>query len=191
MNESKTGSGRTWWIIGLGFVLAWGLILMFFGPNQGLGTPQLGDGGGAQKAAFDWTLLDLNDAPVDFSQYKGRTVFLTIWATWCPPCVAELPAIATLAENPRLKEKDVAFVCVSTDESSAALRRFMRDKNWPMTVLRATELPDVFLTEGIPATFLIAPDGRIAASEVGAARWDDPSVVEFLERLAPPAVVKR
>ena len=67
----------------------------------------------------------------------------------------------------------------------------MRDKKWPMTVLRATELPDVFLTDGIPATFLIAPDGRIAASEVGAARWDDPSVVEFLERLAAPAVVKR
>ena len=103
--------------------------------------------------------------------------------------MAELPAIATLAANPRLK--DVAFVCVSTDESPEVLRRFVRDKKWPMTVLRSTELPDVFLTDGIPATFLIAPDGRIAASEVGAARWDDPSVVEFLERLASPAVVKR
>ncbi len=189
MTESKTGAGRTWWIIGLGFVVAWCLILMFAGPRRGLGTPRLVDTGVDRPAHFDWKLSDLNDAPVDFARYKGRIVFLNIWATWCPPCVAELPAIATLAANPRLK--DVAFICVSTDESSAILRRFMRDKEWPMTILRATELPDVFLTEGIPATFLIAPDGRIAASEVGAARWDDPSVVEFLERLAPPGVVKR
>jgi thiol-disulfide isomerase/thioredoxin len=189
MSESKTASSRTWWMIALGFVVAWCLILAFVGPRHGLGTPRLVDQGAARMAQFDWKLSDLNDAPVDFAQYKGRTVFLNIWATWCPPCVAELPAIATLAANPRLK--DVAFVCVSTDESSAALQRFLRDKKWPMTVLRATKLPDVFLTEGIPATFLIAPDGRIAASEVGAARWDDPSVVEFLERLARPAVVKR
>jgi thiol-disulfide isomerase/thioredoxin len=189
MNESKTGAGRIWWIIGLGFVLAWGLILMFAGPRPGLGTPRLADAGGDRMARFDWKLTDLDGAPVDFARYKGRTVFLNIWATWCPPCVAELPAIATLAANPRLK--DVAFVCVSTDESPEVLRRFMRDKEWPMTILRATELPDVFLTDGIPATFLIAPDGRIAASEVGAARWDDPSVVEFLEQLASPAVVRR
>ncbi len=189
MTESKTGAKRTWWIIGLGFAVAWGLILIFAGPRQGLGTPRLVNPGDDRKARYDWKLSDLNDAPVDFAQYKGRTVFLNIWATWCPPCVAELPAIATLAANPRLK--DVAFVCVSTDESSAVLKRYMRDKTWPMTVLRATELPEVFLTDGIPATFLIAPDGRIAASEVGAARWDDPSVVEFLEGLAPPAVVKR
>ncbi len=189
MTESKTGAVRTWWIIGLGFAVAWCLILIFVVPRQGLGTPRLDNPGAGRPAQFDWKLSDLNDAPVDFARYKGRTVFLNIWATRCPPCVAELPAIATLAANPRLKE--VAFVCVSTDESPEVLRRFVRDKKWPMTVLRATELPDVFLTEGIPATFLIAPDGRIAASEVGAARWDDPSVVKFLERLASPAVVKR
>jgi hypothetical protein len=53
-----------------------------------------------------------------------------------------------------------------------------------MTFLRAEQLPPVFSTEGIPATFLIAPDGRIAAAEVGSAQWDTPEVVRFLEKLA-------
>jgi hypothetical protein len=56
-----------------------------------------------------------------------------------------------------------------------------------MTFLRAEKLPSVFLTDGIPATFIIAPDGRIAATEVGAADWDAPEVVEFLAKLAGPS----
>ena len=60
-----------------------------------------------------------------------------------------------------------------------------------MTVLRATDLPPVFTTEGIPATFLIAPDGHIAAQAIGGARWDDPSVIAFLERLSKgPALIR-
>lgn len=79
------------------------------------------------------------------------------------------------------------MVCVSTDESPEVLRRYVAGKPWPMTILRATGLTSAFLTDGIPATFILAPDGRIAAAETGAARWDDPSVVAFLTRLATPA----
>ena len=138
-----------------------------------------------EPADYTWKLRDLDDKPVDFAQFKGRTVVLNLWATWCPPCLAEMPALATLAENPRIKEKGVAIVCVSTDEAPDALRRFMVKKSWPMTILRATALPSVFLTDGIPATFVIAPDGKVVAPELGAARRDYPSVVSFLENLAP------
>jgi hypothetical protein len=93
----------------------------------------------------------------------------------------ELPAIGRLAANPELAQ--VAFVCVATDESADVVKRFLLDKSLPMTFLRAESLPPVFTTEGIPATFLIAPDGRIAAAEMGAAAWDDPSVVELLKKL--------
>jgi thiol-disulfide isomerase/thioredoxin len=127
-------------------------------------------------------LLDLDGQPVDFGRFKGKAVFLNIWATWCGPCVQELPSIARLAGNPTLK--DVAFVCVSTDDSAEPVKKFLKGKGWPMTVLRATDCPAVFRTEGIPATFLIGPDGRIAASEVGSAEWDDPKVMDLLKKLA-------
>lgn len=189
MTEPNGGSNRTWWIVAAALAAGWVLYLTLLGPKvprEGpLPRPALQQPPGAPVADYRWVLRDLQDAPVDFARYEGKAVFLNVWATWCAPCVAELPAIANLADNPRLK--DVAFVCASTDESAERVQNFLREKRWSMTVLRATALPEVFLTEGIPATFLIAPDGRIAASEVGAAQWDDPAVVDFLERLARQA----
>ena len=67
------------------------------------------------------------------------------------------------------------------------MQNFLEGVSWDMTFLRAEKVPAVFTTEGIPATFLIAPDGRIAATAVGGADWNEPHVVEFLEKLAGPA----
>jgi hypothetical protein len=98
-----------------------------------------------------------------------------------------MPSISNLAADPKIKEKDIAIVCVSTDESAEELRAFLKGKDWGMTILRATSLPRAFQTEGIPATFLIAPDGRIVTTTEGPAQWDDPSVVELLVKLAGKA----
>src|SRR4051794_36501020 len=171
-NDPKTGSSRIWWILGLGFVLFWCLLLVFFPPKGPRTAPPDLEGTALDLPAdSDWTLHDLDGRPVSFAQYRGKTVLLNIWATWCPPCVEELPTIARLARSPRLA--GVAFVCVSVDDSPETVRRFLRGKDWPMTFLHAdaTSLPAVFTSEGgaIPATFLIAPDGRVAASTVGAA----------------------
>jgi thiol-disulfide isomerase/thioredoxin len=172
---------RTWLWIGLGFLVFWVIALVFLGPRRpGL----LENSGMSQPAAYEWSLLDLNDQAVAFSRFKGKPVFLNIWATWCGPCRQEMPSIARLAADPRLQGKGIEFVCVSVDDSSDAVRRFLEGLSWSMTFLRAEQLPGVFRTDGIPATFLIAPDGRIAAAEVGSAQWDAPEVVHFLEKLA-------
>ena len=139
-------------------------------------------------AAYDWSPVDLKDQPVPFSTFKGKTVFLNFWATWCGPCLREMPSISKLAANPRLRDKNIAFVCVSLDASTEMVREFVDGKSWPMTILRADNVPPAFFSDGIPATFVIASDGRIAAFEVGAADWSEPHVVEFLEKLtAVPA----
>lgn len=186
MSEPGPKPPRTWFLVTVGLGIAWILYLILFGPRSGregnLPLPALTKPIPPVVADDRWVLRDLQDAPVPFETYKGRVVFLNIWATWCPPCVAELPAIANLASNRRLK--DVAFLCVSADESPEVVRSFLKGKNWPMTVLRATDIPQGFATDGIPATFVVAPDGRVVVAEVGAAQWDDPSVVDFLEGLA-------
>ncbi len=70
----------------------------------------------SKPADYDWSLMDLDGQPVSFAKFKGKTVFLNIWATWCGPCVGEMPSIAKLARNPRLQDKNIEFVCVSTDD---------------------------------------------------------------------------
>jgi thiol-disulfide isomerase/thioredoxin len=189
MTEPKLPSSRIWWIVALVFVSVWCLALRLLLPAapSDAGAPVLEGTALVNPADYDWSLYDLEGRAVSFGRYRGKTVFLNIWATWCPPCVAELPSIVKLAGNPRLK--DVAFVCVAIDDDPETVRRYVQGKDWPMTVLHAAALPPAFTIEGPPTTFLIAPDGRIAARVAGGADWDGPTVVNFLEQLnhAPAA----
>jgi thiol-disulfide isomerase/thioredoxin len=192
MSDPESGSGRAWWIAALVLASAWCLYLYLFGPktleNPALEAPELEGTALGLPADYSWSLQDLDGRPVSFAKYRGKAVFLNVWATWCPPCREELPSIANLARSPRLA--DVAFVCASVDDEAGTVRRFLEGKGWPITFLHAgpANLPSAFITGGggLPSTFLIAPDGRIAASAVGSADWDVPAVVEFLERLAGP-----
>lgn len=181
MENPKPRAHRSWLIIALVFALFWAVFLAFFSPRE---RGPLEGTGLDRPAEYNWALEDLSAKPVPFSDFKGKTVFLNIWATWCGPCVTEMPSIARLAENPSIKGKNIQFVCVSTDEDLDSVRRFVADKKWPMTILHARSLPPVFLTDGIPATFIIAPDGRIVAAQTGSSDWDDPQVVQLLEKTA-------
>jgi thiol-disulfide isomerase/thioredoxin len=182
MTESSRKPGRDWLLAAMAFLIFWIGYLIVLAPRPAV--ESLENSGISQPAAYDWPVLDLKDEPVSFSRFKGKTVFLNIWATWCPPCVKEMPSIARLAENPRLRDKGIEFVCVSVDESTDMVRRFLGGRTWSMTFFRTEKLPAVFMTGGIPATFLITPDGRIAAAQVGADEWDRPQVVDFLEKIA-------
>jgi thiol-disulfide isomerase/thioredoxin len=169
-------------VAGMAVVWIIGLALFLPGPRK-----TLENGGLSTPAVYDWSPVDLKGQPVPFSKFKGKTIFLNFWATWCPPCLREMPSIATLAKNPRLRDKNIEFVCISSDVSTDVVREFVADKNWPMTILRTDRVPSVFLSDGLPATFVIAPNGEIVGFESGAADWSEPHVVDLLEKLATAA----
>lgn len=170
-------SARLWIMVALAFVSTIFLIRAFSN-----GKPAIRAG----VADYSWKVSDLDGKTVDMSSYKGRAVFLNVWATWCPPCRAEMPSIARLAADPRLK--DVAFLCVSVDGEPEPVRGYIAETKPPMTMLLARgPAPSIFETDGIPATFLIAPDGRITRSELGGMEWDTPDVVKLLEGMAQEA----
>jgi thiol-disulfide isomerase/thioredoxin len=168
-------------LVALAFAAFWGIYLLVFAPRTRRSVAH----SEGQLADFDWDLQDLNGKPLSLARYRGKTVFLNEWATWCPPCVAELPSISQLAENPQLK--DVVFLCVSLDSNLDVVRGFVNQQPTPlpMTIVWSNgPVPAVFETEAIPSTFIIAPDGRIARHDVGSKDWNDPEVVSLLERLA-------
>jgi thiol-disulfide isomerase/thioredoxin len=178
------------WFVAIALGAIWMGYLAFFGPRGRLGrshAPELGPGGTRNHghADFTWTLRDLHGKPLEFAQFRGRPIFVNIWATWCPPCVAEMPAIDRLAANPRLK--DVAFLCVSVEDDAATVARFARDKALKVPVyLGGSEAPASFRTDAIPATFIIDRQGTIVVREIGSAKWDEESVIARLEQLATP-----
>jgi thiol-disulfide isomerase/thioredoxin len=183
MPDPTASSSRIWWMLAIGFACFWMICLFFFvgRPGGWLDHTEM-----SERADYDWAPLDLKDHPVPFERFKGKTLLLNFWATWCGPCVQEMPSIARLASDRRWRGKNIAFVCVSTDDSTEKVRHFLDGVTWDMTFLRADKIPAVYVTDGIPATFLIAPDGRIAATAVGGADWSETYVADFLEKLVSP-----
>lgn len=141
---------------------------------------------GAAASDFAVGLETPDGIPFDGGSVRGKTVFLNYWATWCGPCRAEMPSIQRLYAKTR--DLGIVFLLVS-DEKPEKITTYLTKNALAMPIYRSTKSrPAAFQTDGIPATFILTPDGRVAFSHVGAARWDDDSSLAFFRSLpAAPA----
>lgn len=131
---------------------------------------------------YAMTAADLDGVPVDFSDFSGKVLVLNFWATWCAPCVAEMPSLERLREA--TADLDVRFACV-TQEEAGVVSAFSakRALKLPLYVLEGAP-PECFESRAIPATFVLDRGGLIALRHRGAAAWDDEEVVTFVRGLA-------
>lgn len=133
--------------------------------------------------AFDyaWSVRALDGKEFALADTRGKVLFLNLWATWCGPCTAEMPAIQRLADA--VRDDGVVFLCIS-DEKPEVVRLFVEKEKLALPVyLRAGDVPAMFKTRGIPATFILKRNGEVAFQHVGSARWDDPVCVGFVKSL--------
>ncbi len=132
------------------------------------------------KETKQWVITDKEGQNHVFGQLLGKPVFVNLWATWCPPCIAELPGISDLYE----KYKDrVNFVLLS-DESPAKIKAFILKHQYQnMPFYRYSSVPPDFSTRSIPTTFIISKEGKVVLSKKGAARWQSGKVQKLLNNL--------
>lgn len=192
--ERAATPNRLLWLLIGGLLAGWFGYLAFFAPgmNPNLTEPGLGVTGASRAADFDWKLQDLEGNPASLADYRGKTIFLNLWATWCGPCVREMPSIEALASNEELRQKGVVVLAVATGgEDLEKVRRFVENSGYNRITFLSSEVapPEVFLTQGIPATFLIGPDGQIAGAHVGSTEWNTPTVISFLEKLSEQGAI--
>ncbi|WP_439882087.1 TlpA disulfide reductase family protein [Pontibacter sp. MBLB2868] len=130
---------------------------------------------------FKMTTLD--GKTVNFESLKGKVIFMNIWATWCPPCVAEMPNIHKLYE--KVGSDKIAFVMLSVDEGGVdKVKKFIDKKDFTFPVyMPAGQLPQEFYSNAIPTTFIISPEGKIVAKQEGMAEYDTEEVREFLKSM--------
>lgn len=132
---------------------------------------------------YHWELESLEGKDLNLNQSQGKVVIINVWATWCPPCLAELPSLERLYK----KYGDrVDFYFVS-QESVEVLSKFLEKKGYQIPVYRSLqEMPESIATRSLPTTYLISREGEIVMAETGAAKWDSEKVLQLLDTLLKP-----
>lgn len=143
---------------------------------------------GSEAPAFAARLLDGDSVRV--ADYRGRVVLLNIWATWCRPCVREMPALQRLYDD--LSDEGLEILAVSVDNLALsmgdpveAVRGFVREFNLTFPILLDPEnrIESVYQIPGYPTTYVIDRDGVIRRKFLGERNWDQPEFAAEIRRL--------
>jgi thiol-disulfide isomerase/thioredoxin len=134
---------------------------------------------------YQFTIKDLSGNRIPFEQYRGKVIFLNLWATWCGPCRAEMAGIQKLYS--RIDKEKVSFVMLSIDKDSDHNKvvSYLQNKKFTFPAFQ----PSGYLTEqlnvpAIPTTFIISKEGKIIKKEVGNQNYDTSRFQKFLEDLS-------
>ena len=136
--------------------------------------------GNIGKAAPQFVMSD-GTRTVDLSKLRGRVVLLNLWATYCAPCIEELPSLLALQK----KMPDVAVVAVSMDQDPDVYRKFLLDHHVDVLTVRDEEMKvnALYGTVQIPETYVIDRQGVLRRKFVGAQDWTKPEIMDFLRKM--------
>lgn len=134
--------------------------------------------------APDFSLPDLDGRMISLSSFKGKVVIVNIWATWCPPCVAETPSLDKLYKT--FKDEGLELLAVSVDEGGKrVVEKFMKKKNlsFPVLLDPDSRVAGLYRTTGVPESFIIKKDGTLDNKIEGAIDWTSPKRIEYFQKL--------
>ena len=129
---------------------------------------------------YHWEFLDMQDRQKNFQLSAGEVAIVNIWATWCPPCIAEMPSFQKLYDE---YGERVNFYFVSTEEKEK-LENFAKKHEYDFPIYRPISTPPELLqSRTLPTTFVLSRKGEIVVERTGAANWNDKDFKELLEIL--------
>ena len=138
-----------------------------------------------EKFDYNFAVKDLAGNKINFEKFKGKVIFINLWATWCGPCRAEMADIQNLYS--KIKNDKIVFVMLSIDEdkNKTKVESYIRNKAFTFPVF----MPSGYLSEqlnvpSIPTTFVISKDGKIIMKEVGTKNYNTDKFKKFLEEKA-------
>lgn len=130
--------------------------------------------------SFNWNLVDLEGKPVNFNQSTGEVAVVNLWATWCPPCIAEMPSFQKLY---REYGDRVDFYFVSSEDPDK-LRLFLEKKDYSLPVYQPLSMaPAQMQSRSLPTTYVISRRGKIVVDKKGSANWNDSGFKNLLDEL--------
>jgi peroxiredoxin len=132
--------------------------------------------------ADNFILMNIDGQDVSLSDYQGRFVLLNFWATWCPPCVKEMPALSELHSELNDQHGGLEVVGIHVGPALATVNQFLNDRPVTFDVLIDSDMSlaswDV---AGLPTTFLISPTGQIIYKAVGEREWNSKEMIQLIK----------
>jgi len=152
------------------------IVLVGTGCYRGSRPPRIG------SAAPDFTVQDA-DRKVSLNELKGKIVVLNFWATWCPPCIEEMPSLVRMQQQ--LRPKGVAVLAISIDVDEAAYHKFLKEHGVDLLTVRDPDQKSSTLYGSYkwPETYIIDRDGILRRKFVGPVDWNTPEITDFLNKL--------
>ena len=163
-------------------VVAIGVVILFAMPSYRQGEASI-----AGTTARDFP-MEYEGKPAHLSDLKGKVVVLNFWATWCPPCVEETPALNRLHNY--VKSRNGVVYGVAADQYDADIEKFRREQGVvfptyrdPLTRDNHSPIAQSYGTSMYPETYVIDRNGKIARKFVGYQQWDSPEMLAFFDSL--------
>ena len=148
--------------------------------------PPISNNDETKKIDFSYNTLqfeNLENESFRIQDFKDKILFINIWATWCNPCLAEMPSMVELYENYKDDER-IEFLYLSREKMNVIKNFIPNDENLQkLPLYKITSDDEFFATKAIPTTFILNRQGVIVVEDVGSAYWNDRSVIEYLNNL--------
>ena len=126
---------------------------------------------------------DLEGNEFSLRNFENKVLFINYWATWCNPCLAEMPSMAELY-NQYKENNNIVFLYLSKEDADTIIDYIPKDESLgQLPIYKVVTDDDLFSTRGIPTTFIVNRNGEIVVKDVGSAAWNDQSVVDYLDKL--------
>jgi len=148
--------------------------------------PPISNDDETKKIDFSYNTLqfeNLENESFRIQDFKDKILFINIWATWCNPCLAEMPSMVELYENYKDDER-IEFLYLSREKMNVIKNFIPNDENLQkLPLYKITSDDEFFATKAIPTTFILNRQGVIVVEDVGSAYWNDRTVIEYLNNL--------
>jgi peroxiredoxin len=133
--------------------------------------------------APDFILKDVNGHTHQLADYRGKVVVVNFWATWCPPCVLEMPSMQKAWEA--IRKDNVVMLAINNGEDAKRVQAFYHKSNvtFPLLLDTNANIMAEWKARGMPSTFVVDPEGRLVYQALGGRDWNHPTILRVLRNL--------
>jgi thiol-disulfide isomerase/thioredoxin len=133
-----------------------------------------------QKTVASVKLADLNDQSISLDQFKGKTIFINFWATWCKPCIQEMPSIDSAQ---KLLSKNGIVFLLASNETTDQIKEFKQELGLNLNFVRLINMEELSM-EALPTTYIYNPKGELVFAETGSRKWNDTNNLETILKIS-------